>query len=401
MGGKHEKVPPPAGLFIIVLIVGAAAFAFFYQYGDDAVGQFRASAGAQPDQTSQPSTQEPTSQQVVPQSPATTSERVVYIYGSGLIARKDNQDLVYQHQDYLSSNRFASDSSGRLVSRSVQEPYGTTLEDVGTNAGLANDYAFTGKEHDDRLYYFGARYYDPRTARFVSVDPIARIESPYDYAANNPMKFVDPDGKRMVWAPKVRWLLYDPILVEQQTPAFDDSTYSNIVTEVRLPNLYDIEKPFVYHIESFEKEGQHYVNVQGPSIDMTFDSLQNEKVGCGYSLCALGLRELLSGKVISIGQRFNTYKRIYYEGEKRIEDKNAIQHSVFVTTENYFMQFDYDLETERWYHRATSKRDVEKKGPSLWEDLNELGRRYKNSEFTRYTNSIFDQIIDDMESLWQ
>jgi len=168
--------------FLAFLLTFMGLFSAFYQYDDTVFSQFRIAQGTQSVTQS-------------PQEPATTSERIIYVYGTGLVARKDSSGVTYEHQDYLSSNRFASDGSGRLVSRNVQEPYGSTLEDVGTSAALRNDYTFTGKERDERLYYFGARYYDPQTARFVSVDPVPTNVSSYSYAANNPLKYIDPTGK--------------------------------------------------------------------------------------------------------------------------------------------------------------------------------------------------------------
>jgi RHS repeat-associated protein len=59
---------------------------------------------------------------------------------------------------------------------------------------------FTGKERDaaETGYdYFGARYYDPWSGRWMSVDPISakyNAWSPYHYAADNPLRIVDPDG---------------------------------------------------------------------------------------------------------------------------------------------------------------------------------------------------------------
>jgi len=48
------------------------------------------------------------------------------------------------------------------------------------------------------MYYYGARYYDPRISIFVSVDPLAE-EFPnyggYNYTLNNPINFVDTDGR--------------------------------------------------------------------------------------------------------------------------------------------------------------------------------------------------------------
>ena len=44
---------------------------------------------------------------------------------------------------------------------------------VPSGVGYSNKYKFNGKELDDatQMYYYGARYYDPRISIFVSVDP--------------------------------------------------------------------------------------------------------------------------------------------------------------------------------------------------------------------------------------
>src|SRR5690606_5881344 len=45
------------------------------------------------------------------------------------------------------------------------------------------------------LYYYGARYYNPKTSVFISVDPLAESTmTPYQYTYQNPVRYIDPTG---------------------------------------------------------------------------------------------------------------------------------------------------------------------------------------------------------------
>src|SRR5690606_3835230 len=60
-----------------------------------------------------------------------------------------------------------------------------------------NPYKFNGKEMDREtgMYYYGARYYDPRISIFISVDPLTeKTMEPYLYTGNNPIMFTEPAG---------------------------------------------------------------------------------------------------------------------------------------------------------------------------------------------------------------
>ena len=84
-------------------------------------------------------------------------------------------------------------------------PFGMQHEPVGTITGAENAYQYNGKELNsdfglDWLDY-GARWYDASIGRWSAVDPLSEKYysiSPYVYVANNPLKFIDPDGRTQV-----------------------------------------------------------------------------------------------------------------------------------------------------------------------------------------------------------
>ena len=72
--------------------------------------------------------------------------------------------------------------------------------------------------------YFGARYYDPESGRFLSVDPLAdRFPSlcPYNYCFNNPLNLVDPDGRAPGGVLPLPGVPLFPPIPDPGTPAYN------------------------------------------------------------------------------------------------------------------------------------------------------------------------------------
>ena len=98
------------------------------------------------------------------------------------------------------------DMDGNIVKRYRFDSFGNLEAQWGTEP---SHYLFTGKEKDrSGFYYFGARYYNPRLGRFVTPDPEPRVPgerllenpqllNPYAYCQNNPLRYIDPDGRRV------------------------------------------------------------------------------------------------------------------------------------------------------------------------------------------------------------
>ena len=91
-----------------------------------------------------------------------------------------------------------TDASGEVYQHLEYFAFGETFVEEHSNTDRT-PYLFNGKELDEEtgLYYYGARYYDARTSIFSTIDPMADkypMISPYAYAFNNPLRYIDPTG---------------------------------------------------------------------------------------------------------------------------------------------------------------------------------------------------------------
>jgi RHS repeat-associated protein len=119
----------------------------------------------------------------------------IYIYGpTGLIAFKDATATYFVMKDHLGSTRVLFRSTGSQYSTYDYSPFGTLMRS-SINGDVR--YRFTGQEYDSEtaLYNFRARLYDDELGIFYAVDPAGQDFSPFSYAGNNPIIFVDKDGR--------------------------------------------------------------------------------------------------------------------------------------------------------------------------------------------------------------
>lgn len=120
-------------------------------------------------------------------------------------AANASETVTYLHTDLLGSPVASTDETGLVVWKEQYEAYGNRIK--GEQTSKNSNRWFTGHVQDPtNLVYAGARYYDPNIGRFMSIDPVKFQEgnihsfNAYAYAANNPLKFIDPNGMAYVQA---------------------------------------------------------------------------------------------------------------------------------------------------------------------------------------------------------
>ncbi len=128
--------------------------------------------------------------------------------------------VEFYHLDGQGNVLALTDWSGQVVESHDYDVFGQEVNpQAGTQAPQPK--RFAGKERDTETGwdYFGARYYGSKIGRFTTVDPVytwqENLVDPqrwnrYAYARNNPLRYVDPDGKVPILAvAAVVWGVYE------------------------------------------------------------------------------------------------------------------------------------------------------------------------------------------------
>ena len=130
--------------------------------------------------------------------------------------------VYFYHRDHLGSTMSVTDSLSNTIQQVEYTPWGEVfVEQRSGNSDFSTPYLFNGKELDEEsgLYYYGARYYDPKLSVWYSIDPLSNYNpyrndnhldgkhnggvfyqgnlNPYIYCYQNPIKFLDPDGRQV------------------------------------------------------------------------------------------------------------------------------------------------------------------------------------------------------------
>ena len=212
----------------------------------------------------------------------------VYVYNS-------SASPVWYDQFSISS------SQAVIIQENHYYPFGMQIAGLELDLGSRNRYLYNGKElqddHNLDWHDYGARMYDAQIGRWHVVDPMTengKSWSPYNYAFDNPIRFIDPDG---------RW----PDLPGSLTGILDKakSQLVNLVSqkvENVVANAVESVKDAISNLEpSIYAEGEAKLNAQvGGSIEIKGIGVQGNAIGSELLNLTIGGRvDLKSGEMIN------------------------------------------------------------------------------------------------------
>jgi len=122
-------------------------------------------------------------------------------------AKYNGSTFTYEYylKDHLGNTAIVfKDSTGiaKVIQESHYYPFGLRMANTAVSNSTDNRYLYNGKELQSELgfglYDYGARFYDAAVGRWWSIDPAAEKNlnlTPYNYAANSPIIYIDPNGE--------------------------------------------------------------------------------------------------------------------------------------------------------------------------------------------------------------
>ena len=290
----------------------------------------------------------------------------------------------YYHPDHLGSSSYITNLDGEVVQHVEYVPFGEVFIEERNNI-WNTPYLFNAKEFDEEtgLYYYGARYYDPRLSLWISTDALKEKTpniSPYVYTENSPITYIDPDGN-------FKWKA-----LAEASRSWYNLWHNNKASEV-IENR-DTKNPYLrysYQVSSYEN-GEFVVTLHYKVGKELVNAAQN--IGDAASIVGYALTLSVAGAEIGVPLAGigNTISGAAGIAEMCIDAVNDDWDNIFKSGIFIFI----DKKTRKLFHKHLPGYDkkIGEEGFDLGTEILEQGRRLKVSGAEKIT----DKVIEKKES---
>ena len=171
--------------------------------------------------------------------------------------------------------------NSEIISANDYYAFGMAIQGRKFSGSSGYRYGFNGKENDNEVkgqgdqIDFGARMLDPRLGRWMSVDMKAKLypeSSPYNFAANSPIFFVDPDGNIVVPADEASF----NAIVDHLNKTVGSELSGLLIQRMRWLDAHPIPTGDVY--AQWSKQEQKEYNKQTKAINSAIKKMDNKEV---------------------------------------------------------------------------------------------------------------------------
>jgi RHS repeat-associated protein len=297
--------------------------------------------------------------------------------------------VKYVLADHLGSSNVLIDDSGSLVSFEEYYPFGETS--FGSYA--KKRYRYVGKEKDEEsgLYYYGARYFQPWSCRFISVDPLAAkypFYTPYQYAGNKPVTKIDRDGlEEKGKSPQENNVEQPKKSIEELVTI--DPEYATEPVKLEIEQVKDMKRKDGESRDDFKKrkaEAQTKWDEYNEK-KAKYDFLQKAKsdlVNAPEGSKLAETRKLIEGKQVQVELQFGTIytTALATTAEVLYNNPNGTQ-----TLKKYEITFDWDKIQNGTGSYVTNEMNVEQ-GLAFWNNERDKDLGISFRSFTDRNNSI-------------
>ncbi len=238
----------------------------------------------------------------------------------GYVDKNKYDNFVYHYylRDHQGNNRIVMNQSGEIEQVNHYYPFGGLFGD--SQELVSNQsHKYNGKELDRMygldLYDYHKRMYDSMSGRFPTMDPLSEMYydiSPYAYCNNNPVRYVDPDGRD--------WY---------------ENKEGNMIYDINIRSQKDLEKSGI--------EGSYY-NISGTKNDIYYSAFgtqydANSKEGKTMEKIDEALYKYFNSKM-----EYNNYGDLITKGEISTNFDIGIYPTKSFSGSNISTYFSFDFE---------------------------------------------------------
>mgnify|MGYP003662854844 CR=1 FL=1 len=347
-----------------------------------------------------------------------SEESIEFIEGGQ--SGQTSYQYVFQYLDHLGNVRLSYSDEDRdgviqvnteIIEESNYYPFGLKHQGYNNTVlggnDLAQNWKFGGKEYNQELgldwYDITARNYDPAIGRWMNLDPLAegmRRHSPYNYAFDNPIFFIDPDG------------MFPAVSAANGNKGFAEigsGSYISITTTDSKGNVLDSENIFnaddTYKVgkngEITKVDGKTYHDKNGNEVDRLYSTdkkgnMTEDFVEVGSD--ALSTKKKGTGKITENGNsRPFDYQHLSF-GNKIVEATRVFEFLALNTDVEFSLvnSRDFDNISKSRAEIYTSFEGLEEyQGPRRAITLARFGLLYSFSHSHPSYNSYKSSVADD------